>query len=1179
MATEYLDFDLQFRREGDQYRAAVLRSPAGEGASVSFTPPCNESELEQFLAKVGQARHRTRGRDSNQTNAVREFGEKLFSSIFKNDVLTCLNVSLSQAKSQNSGLRIRLRMNEATELADLPWEYLYSREANTFLALDENTPIVRYLELTKPIDRLTVKGPLRVLVAVSSPSRYAELDAQDEYRRLFDATKKWRDDGSLVIELLEHATLANLHTRLQEDQVNVLHFIGHGEFDEESKTGLLVFEDEKGNARRVSGESLAVLLGNHRSIRLVVLNACEGARPSREDPFAGIAHSLLQKGLPAAIAMQFEITDQAARVFSGVFYGAIVRGYGVDSALVQARTALYVNQLGAEWGTPVLFMRSPDGQIFDLTQSPPKRKWRLWETSIVVPRGMLSPVVVGTLVFSAALAFLAWRHFHQSLKLPRLAVMALSNTTGNPEYDWLSTSFADALSDNFSNGSVTVIPRDDVSTVQMDIAIPARCSPEHSLLLSNEWLSATYVVFGSFALVEGSSPVRVRVRACMQAPDGRVYVPFERDISLDGDVKAAQDAASQFQGTIESSNKVLLNDVSDIYPKNEDARRLYFDGVAKLRTFKGHDAVFSLSKAAPKEDSNPLIHSVLADAWSMLRHDIEAKTEAQKAHDLLKTFSGRIPLSYSTEIESRWYEINEKWDSAIDGYRKLLQENPERLDYGIKLASLQIKGHGGREAIATLDKFSNLAAPVGNDPRILLVKARAQLSLSQYQSSIANFEKTATLANQRHLPLVEANALLDLCWAYQKVDSYKNKVIKTCNDAQSRFTTFGDDVSAYVAYNHIATWLTQQERYPEAKQAYDRVIAILSDTSSKDLAGALLNSARVSIFQGDDQEAQRLLERSKDLSKAINDYSDQALAQILLSEIYRNSGNISEAIAEAESGRQLAHTLGDQSAESYALSKLALAQSENGDLKEALDNYTAILRFRENSESGNRAAPLMQIGEVYFRIGDFKKAEDSFTEATNLLNAQQPLEAAQGKLNLAELALHQDQLAEAEAKAGEARDVFTAKKQNDLLADALSILARVQVARGQDRLSQAEATLAQAKALQAPGPNVDPDPDIQPDIDLAEGGLLTANGKSADAVGILQNASNFAERNGRRFMSLQLRLALVKAFIASSQRDNAKKELAGVRKQASQCSKQSSNQGCGFALIISEASVLESSIN
>ena len=125
-------------------------------------------------------------------------------------------------------------------------------------------------------------------------------------------------------------------------------------------------EGDDPRGRLVSGSQLGTMLADHTTLRLAVLNACEGARTSVEDPFAGVAASLVQREIPAVIAMQFEITDRAAIVFAHEFYAALADGYPVDSAVAEARKAIFADANDIEWGTPVLFMRVPDGRIFDV---------------------------------------------------------------------------------------------------------------------------------------------------------------------------------------------------------------------------------------------------------------------------------------------------------------------------------------------------------------------------------------------------------------------------------------------------------------------------------------------------------------------------------------------------------------------------------------------------------------------------------------------------------------------------------------------------------------------------------------------------------------------------------------------------------------------------------------------
>ena len=105
-------------------------------------------------------------------------------------------------------------------------------------------------------------------------------------------------------------------------------------------------------------------------MRLAVLNACEAGRTDPADPFAGVADTLVRRGIPAVIAMQFEVSDDAAVEFAPALYGALAAGRPVDEAVAEARKAMYtISPL--EWATPVLYLRADDAHLFDITQHTP----------------------------------------------------------------------------------------------------------------------------------------------------------------------------------------------------------------------------------------------------------------------------------------------------------------------------------------------------------------------------------------------------------------------------------------------------------------------------------------------------------------------------------------------------------------------------------------------------------------------------------------------------------------------------------------------------------------------------------------------------------------------------------------------------------------------------------------
>jgi hypothetical protein len=364
----YLDFDLWIdQRSEGLYRAKAWSSAAGFEATECFALPA--ALLGGELCRAGGAAPRRGGSGAAEATdgaSAEQVGDELFRAVFQGELLKAFQGCLAKAQS-GPGLRIRLRLNDVPHLAGLPWEYLYDAEGRGFLALSSRTPVVRYLELSEGLGTLLVEPPLRILAVISTPKGYRELaEADEEWRRLVAALEPLLRRGLIEVERLERPTPEALEARLRNGQpVHILHFVGHGGFSELRGEGVLVFEDEAGNGVPMGGPSLAYLLQDHPSLRLAVLNACNGARASHENTFAGTAQVLVQRGVPAVIAMQSEVMDETACGFAEKFYQALAAGLPVDACVGEVRRALAAER-NPEWGTPVLYLRATDGQLFAL---------------------------------------------------------------------------------------------------------------------------------------------------------------------------------------------------------------------------------------------------------------------------------------------------------------------------------------------------------------------------------------------------------------------------------------------------------------------------------------------------------------------------------------------------------------------------------------------------------------------------------------------------------------------------------------------------------------------------------------------------------------------------------------------------------------------------------------------
>ncbi len=362
----YETLDLLIEKNGDGYSARILNSPVGQ-AKTTFAPPFTPEELKTFFARVA-GRESTSGSTLTPKQLIEQMGTHLFDAVFHDEVLTSYRRSRDAVDRDEKGLRVRLRLNDVPELADLPWEYLYDVSRREYLSLSKETPIVRYLELPERVAPLKAPAPINLLAVLASPKDRDPLDVEGEWTRMQDALKDLVAQNKITLTRVQPPTLDALRTQLRRNEFHMLHFIGHGDYDDANQQGLLVFENERGDARRVNEDALAILLRDARDLRVVVLNACQGAQTSTQNPFAGTAPRLVQDGIPAVLAMQYAITDQAALDFSSELYKTLADGFPIDAAMNEARRAVFFSGNSIEWGTPVLFMRAEDGMIFSQEQ-------------------------------------------------------------------------------------------------------------------------------------------------------------------------------------------------------------------------------------------------------------------------------------------------------------------------------------------------------------------------------------------------------------------------------------------------------------------------------------------------------------------------------------------------------------------------------------------------------------------------------------------------------------------------------------------------------------------------------------------------------------------------------------------------------------------------------------------
>ncbi|MBN1349383.1 tetratricopeptide repeat protein [candidate division KSB1 bacterium] len=290
---------------------------------------------------------------------LRAFGGKLYQQVFTPEI----EKIWQQHKKKSDFLCLCLRFApEADGLEMLPWETLYDGEE--FLAAGVTTGLTRLpLDINLQNDLPDLPLPLKMLALMSSPLDLAEnerLQIEQEQELLLRATNAPTGQGRLHIEFEDEAKLPVIESSL-ESGYQIFHYSGHG-INPQSGGGLLL-EDSAGKKRPTAvNEFLQTLGKGEKQIRLAVLSGCQTARTMFSAGFQDLARQLTRRNMPAVIAMQFSITDDAGLLFAETLYPRLIEGQPLDVAVSASRRALLLSdefQIQADAFAPVLFLSCP----------------------------------------------------------------------------------------------------------------------------------------------------------------------------------------------------------------------------------------------------------------------------------------------------------------------------------------------------------------------------------------------------------------------------------------------------------------------------------------------------------------------------------------------------------------------------------------------------------------------------------------------------------------------------------------------------------------------------------------------------------------------------------------------------------------------------------------------------
>ncbi len=323
-----------------------------------------EDDSYQYLARS------LRDVQISEPQFANEMGEILRKFLFPAPIQELFSTALNVSRERgNEGLRVRININEKSgELYQVPWEYC--RDDKSFLALNADTPLVRYMPTNREAAPISVPDKVKILLAWANPEDLDTLDVQSEIDAVKDALAEFTASGKVVIEELPNVSPNTLVSKVRQNPPHIFHFIGHGALLKSGGGALALDNGRKSHVLLDGDRMLRLFQGD--DTKLIILSACQSGatsdkskKSSSAQAFMGLAPKLVWGGLPAVVAMQYDLPNQAARPFMQTLYEFLALGKPLDTAVTEARIGLDFNILESPyWGIPVLFMRSPDGNIW-----------------------------------------------------------------------------------------------------------------------------------------------------------------------------------------------------------------------------------------------------------------------------------------------------------------------------------------------------------------------------------------------------------------------------------------------------------------------------------------------------------------------------------------------------------------------------------------------------------------------------------------------------------------------------------------------------------------------------------------------------------------------------------------------------------------------------------------------
>jgi DNA-binding winged helix-turn-helix (wHTH) protein/TolB-like protein/predicted negative regulator of RcsB-dependent stress response len=618
-----------------------------------------------------------------------------------------------------------------------------------------------------------------------------------------------------------------------------------------------------------------------------------------------------------------------------------------------------------------------------------------------------------------------------------VAVLGFRNLPGRHEDDWLSPVFSEMLDTELgTRGDLRMVSAEDIARVKHDLPPTGEGTlAKATLERLRQNPGADVVVLGSYTPLPGKDEKRIRLDLRVQdTADGETIA----EEAITGDRNNLFDLAAQAGARLRRRLGLSANSFGDAnearvaLPSDQRTARLYVEGRAKLWAFDFLGARDLLLKAVAADSEFPLAHSALSEAWWHLGYEGKARAEAQRAREL----SQDLPEEDRFLIEGQYWRAMEDWPKTVQAYRTLFQLFPDSLDYGLLLATAQIRLQPGA-ALQTLAALRRLPAAAGDDARIDMTEASAWIGQDLVKARAAA-KLAIAKGRAQDRPVLVARTYGFLCQQSAGIEVSMQEAINNCESARQSSVATGDRNAEAMMVTNLAGLHFQQGDVARSEEMFLRAIKEFREVGNPDgIAATMSNLGAAHLAQGDLNEARKWLEGSIPNYQAIEDKEGVALSLNNLGDLSRQNGKLEAAETNYRQARAIAEEIGNKSAVAYVLSGLGDVFLDRGDLLAARKSYEGSLALRnqvgEKQNAGETQVALARLSIEDGRAVDVENTLRRWKEQFH--QEQQADDELAASIGLTDALL-------AQGKQIDARNEI--ERSQDLAAKSQNLLARLQ---------------------------------------------------------------------------------------------------------------------------------------